>query len=179
MIDTRSSFTLIELLAAIAVILLLSGFVIATAGYVQEKTKRSRAQVEIAAISTALENYKTDNGVYPSSEATSTLNPSTTTPSSYISAGTFLYAQLSGDSDGNPLTPPSGLPNYFGNSLIVDMLGPNPAGPNTYLRDPFRNSYGYSTARATNPAGSIGHNPTYDLWSTANSSDPSRWIKNW
>ncbi len=175
----RLSFTLVELLAAIAVIALLSGFIISTTGYVQAKTKRSRAQVEIAAISTALENYRSDNGVYPSNELTNRLNPATTTPDSYIPACSFLYSQLSGDSDANPLTPSSGLPNYFGNSLKLEMLAPNPSGPNTYLRDPFRHSYGYSTAKAAEPQGSVGHNATFDLWSTGNSSDPLQWIKNW
>lgn len=175
----QPSFTLIELIAAIGIIALLSGFIIATAGYVQTKTKRSRAQVEIAAFSAALENYRTDNGAYPSNDETRRLNPSTATPDSYIPACSYLYSQLTGDSDANPLTPSTGLQNYFGSSLKPEMLAPNPPGPNTYLRDSFRNSYGYSTAKADDPAGSVGHNGTFDLWSTGNSSDPSQWIKNW
>jgi type II secretory pathway pseudopilin PulG len=177
--EKQPSFTVVELLVSIAVIALLSGFVVATAGYVQGRSKRSRAQVEIAAISTALENYRSDNGVYPSNELTNSLNPATTTPDSYIPTCSFLYSQLSGDSDANPLTSPTGLQNYFGNAFKLYMLAPNPPGPNTYLRDPFRNSYGYSTAKATNPEGLIGHNSTFDLWSTAGCSDTSQWIKNW
>jgi hypothetical protein len=55
-----------------------------------------------------------------------------------------------------------------------------------YIRDPFGNSYGYSTANQYNA--STGYNPTYDLWSTwgLNTNPPSgtdtitpQWIKNW
>ena len=55
-----------------------------------------------------------------------------------------------------------------------------------FARDPFGNSYGYSTAYQADP--SKGYNPTFDLWSTANyqlpTSNPTPtpqdfWIKNW
>ena len=176
---TQLSFTLVELIASLAIVALLSGFIIASASYVQAKTKRSRAQVELAAISTALENYRTDNGGYPSNEATTTLDPATTTSSSYIPASSYLYAQLAGDNDANPLTPSTGAPNHFGVLLRSEMLAPSPPGPFTYLRDPFKNSYGYSTAKAVDPVGSIGHNTTFDLWSTCDSIDQSQWLKNW
>jgi hypothetical protein len=56
-----------------------------------------------------------------------------------------------------------------------------------YIRDPFGNSYGYSTAQAANPGGTAGYNPTFDLWSTAGlTATPGspdtitpQWIKNW
>ena len=75
--DTRLytyAFTLIELVVAIAVIIALAGLVLGTSGYVINKGKRSRAEVEIAAISVALENYRTDNGMYPRSAASDTLS---------------------------------------------------------------------------------------------------------
>ena len=52
------AFTIVEVLIVIAIILVLAGLILATSGYVQTKGKRSRAEAEIAAISTALENYK-------------------------------------------------------------------------------------------------------------------------
>ena len=61
----RSAFTLIELLVVIAIIGILASMILATAGYVQEKAARSRAEAEIAALSAALESYKVDNGDYP------------------------------------------------------------------------------------------------------------------
>jgi len=173
-------FTILELLVVLTIIIVLAGLILATSGYVQHKGARSRAEVEIAAISAALENYKADNGVYPSNDDTRALDPATTNANSYKSASSYLYSQLTGDDDANPITvAPLNANNYFGSALKPNMLAPSPPGPNTYLQDPFRNSYGYSTAKAENPSGDAGHNPTFDLWSTANSANPSQWIKNW
>ena len=176
----KHGFTLTELVVVIAIILLLSSLILATAGYVKTKGKRSRTEVELAAITVALENYQVDNGIYPSNDATRLLDPATANPVAYQPASSYLYSQLSGDDDGNPLTPPSPeAKNYFGTVLKPGMLAPNPPGPTTFLQDPFRNSYGYSTAKAEYPAGSVGNNPTFDLWSTANSTEQDHWIRNW
>src|SRR6266436_5753496 len=37
----------------------------------------------------------------------------------------------------------------------------------TAIRDPFGYSYGYSTVKSSNPSGTDGYNPTFDLWSTS------------
>ncbi len=58
-------FTLIELLVVITIIAILAALVLSTAGGIQDKAARSRAQSEIAALSAALESYKADNGDYP------------------------------------------------------------------------------------------------------------------
>ena len=189
--------TIVELLVVIMIILILAGLILSISSYVQNKGARARAETEIAAMSAALEGYKADNGIYPANDATNSLDPTTATnpsSSSYTSASNYLYIQLSGDSDGNPTTTSSSdTRNYFGGSLKQAMLGPNPPGANTYLRDPFRNSYGYSTSKnpMANPPGytsANGYNPTFDLWSTAGtgtSGTPSpspiqnTWIKNW
>jgi type II secretory pathway pseudopilin PulG len=200
---SRSSFrnsavTIIELMVVIMIILILAGLILATSSYVQNKGARSRAETEIAAMSAALESYKADNGIYPANSATNSLDATTTTnPSLYKSASNYLYIQLSGDSDGNPTTTTSSdTRNYLGGSLKPSMLGPNPPGANTYFRDPFGNSYGYSTSKnpVANPTGysaAGGYNPTFDLWSTAGTGagatpTPSpaptvqnQWIKNW
>src|SRR4029453_9124393 len=76
------AFTLIELLIVIAIIIVLAGLVLSTVGYVQKKGARSRAETEIAAMSAACESYKADNGVYPSSTPTNTLNARTDLDSS-------------------------------------------------------------------------------------------------
>ena len=189
--------TIVELLVVIMIILILAGLILSISSYVQNKGARARAETEIAAMSAALEGYKADNGIYPANDATNSLDPTTATnpsSSSYTSASNYLYIQLSGDSDGNPTTTSSSdTRNYFGGSLKQSMLGPNPPGANTFLRDPFRNSYGYSTsknpiANSANYTSANGYNPTFDLWSTAGtgtSGTPSpspiqnTWIKNW
>src|SRR6266566_4827902 len=191
----EGAVTIIELL--VVIIIILAGLVLSISSYVQNKGARARAETEIAAMSAALESYKADNGIYPANNATNSLDPTTITDptsSSYVLASNYLYIQLSGDSDGNPTTTSSSdTRNYFGGSLKQSMLGPNPPGANTFLRDPFRNSYGYSTSKnpIANPTGYTtagGYNPTFDLWSTAGtgtSGTPSpspiqnTWIKNW
>ena len=133
------------------------------------------------------------------------LNPVPPNPSgaTYPSASLVLYRALSGDRnldrsittvdenfniDGTTLTPPlTQLPqSYF--TFKATMLSPADQSQNVqYVRDPFGNAYGYSTAFQYDP--NTGYNPTFDLWSTSGltSNPPStgtdtitpQWIKNW
>jgi general secretion pathway protein G len=190
---SRAAFTILEILIVIGIILILAGFVLAISGFVQEKGKRSRAEAEIAAISAALESYKADNGIYPrdnpGNQFTDNLDArSSTDPTNYRNASFYLFTQLSGlDAGQNPLT---GAKPYF--TFKPQMLdGTRDSNGNvtsvSYIRDPFGNSYGYSTAYQKDP--NTGYNPTYDLWSTANYKAPASptptptpqtfWIKNW
>ena len=190
-VGTQGAFTIVELLIVIAIILVLAGLILATSGYVLTKGKRSRAEVEIAAISTALENYKADNGIYPIDTAngtTSTLDARTMlnpTAAQYAAASVFLYKELSGDPIGNRV--PTGK-SYF--PFKPNMLLPkDQAQAVVAIADPFGYSYGYSTAFQANPT--QGYNPTFDLWSTAGTgtgstpaSSPApppqaQWIRNW
>src|SRR5213594_1560022 len=180
------AFTLIELIVVITVIIILTGLVLSTVGYAQKKGARARAETEIAAISAACESYKADNGIYPTDAPTTELLNSTMSfnPTNYQSASLYLYKQLSGDATGN--RQPSGK-SYM--AFKPNMLLPAPPSTATVIaiRDPFGNSYGYSTRMAA--TGSGGYNPTFDLWSTAGiapSPTPSPpatqqdlWIKNW
>jgi type II secretory pathway pseudopilin PulG len=196
---TTAAFTVLELLVVITIIVILAGLILATAGYVEKKGARSRAESEIAAISAGLESYKADNGIYPRGKSVSTphsgtpsysvaatgtddLNARTNTDATqkiYQDASRYLYEQLSGDANLD-LSPDAGAKNYFAFkqsmlALIKDSNG-NVVGL-SHIRDPFGNSYGYSTAYQANQ--NNGYNPTYDLWSTANSTDPNQWVKNW
>ena len=174
-----SAFSLIELLVVIAIIIVLTGLILSTMGYVQKKGARSRAETEIAAMSAACESYKADNGIYPTDASTTEQLNSTTSvnPVNYQSSSLYLYKQLSGDATGN--RQPSGK-SYF--AFQPNMLLPAPPSTATVIaiRDPFGNSYGYSTRMAA--TGSGGYNPTFDLWSTAGgttTNDVAGWIKNW
>ena len=69
-----NAFTLIELVLVVGIVTVLAGLVLSTVGYARKKAARARAETEIAAISAACENYKADNGVYPSNSDTNTLN---------------------------------------------------------------------------------------------------------
>ena len=203
------AFTIIELLVVISLIIILAGLILSTVGYVQNKGARSRAETEIAAISAALENYKADNGIYPRdptpNTATDKLDARTMKDSAsadavtYQSASLVLYRALSGDRDlnrtvdsidegkdidGSSMTTPlTSLPRtYF--PFKPNQLSPTDQTQQVqYARDPFGNSYGYSTAYQYDLDQKIppthGYNPTFDLWSTANSVNDAQWIKNW
>jgi len=194
-------FTLIELLVVIAIIIILGGLILSTVGYVQKKGARSRAEAEIAAMSAALESYKADNGIYPRDTTNSTTDnlaaltdagyatksppdpvPTSYDPSvaTYSAASFYLYAQLSGNVSGDRGT--FTQQNYF--QFKPNMLSPSGgSGTVTAIRDPFGNTYGYSTAKQA--TASYGFNPTFDLWSTAGTTSASdaayeaKWIKNW
>jgi prepilin-type N-terminal cleavage/methylation domain-containing protein len=140
-------------------------------------------------------NAKTDINASP--------NPTPSNPSgaTYRPSSLVLYRALCGDRnldrnldasdltydiDGSTLASPlTQLPkSYF--PFKPSMLSPTDgAGSVQFIRDPFGNSYGYSTAHQSNS--SNGYNPTFDLWSTSGDKDPNetdqqyvaRWIKNW
>jgi prepilin-type N-terminal cleavage/methylation domain-containing protein len=208
-----SGFTLIELIVVIAIIIILAGLVLSTVGYVQKKGARARAETEIAAMSAACESYKVDTGIYPrdptANTATDALNartmadPVTADASLYRAASLVLYRALCGDRnldrtvtdadknlniDGSALSPPlTQIPQSY-LTFKPNMLSPSGGiGTVGAVTDPFRNSYGYSTANQYDP--SRGYNPTFDLWSTAGvASSPTPtppatqqdlWIKNW
>jgi type II secretory pathway pseudopilin PulG len=209
------AFTFIELLVVIAIIIILAGLILSTMGYVQKKGARARAETEIAAMSAALESYKADNGVYPrplSTTPNSTTDaldartmgdPVTANATVYRAASLVLYRALSGDRnldrvvsaageildiDGSTLgTPLTQLPtSYY--TFKPNQLSPTDQTqtPVDFIRDPFGNSYGYSTANQADPATPKGYNPTFDLWSTLGlTTNPptdaitQQWIKNW
>jgi type II secretory pathway pseudopilin PulG len=180
-----TAFTLIELLVVIAIIIILAGLILATVGYVQKKGARARAETEIAALSAALESYKADNGIYPRDSQTDLLNSTSDgNPADYLAACRYMYGEVTGDRDFDGATD-SGSRSYItlkpASLLRADMSQP-PSSSNqvTAIRDPFGNSYGYSTMMAA--SGSGGYNPTFDLWSTSGGTtqnDVPQWIKNW
>ena|ERR1700720_1257822 len=178
----RQAFTVLELLVVITIIVILAGLILATTGYVEKKGARSRAESEIAAMSAAMESYKADNGIYPTDATkTESLNPAASiNPTNYASASLYLYEQLSGDINGNR-QPSTNAKSYF--AFRPNQLSPtDQTRPVSSIRDPFGNSYGYSTAKAANPNGTVGYNPTFDLWSTGGvttGADQTQWIKNW
>jgi len=169
------------------VIFILAALVLAASSYVQNKGARARAETEIAAMSAALESYKADNGIYPrdnpGNQYTDNLNAKADfdpTQSKYKNASLYLFFQLSGlDANQQPV---ANMKSYF--AFKPQMLG-HPTNSTTtvaYIRDPFGNSYGYSTANQV--SSNNGYNPTYDLWSAGSTASPTptppiAWLKNW
>lgn len=142
-------FTLIELLIVIAIIAILAALTLNTAGFIQKKAARSRAETEIAALSAALESYKADNGDYPTGTATA--------PSG---SNAFLRTNLS---------PSSGKVYFEFSKTMGDNLTDGP------ILDPFGENYGYQYPGDGNRSGSN----FFDLWSRGASSKSNQWIKNW
>jgi len=179
----NAAFTLIELIVVTTVIIILTGLVLSTVGYIQKKGARARAETEIAAMSAACENYKADNGIYPRNPDTDGLNaqiagdPNT---SQYQRASLYLYNALFGATNGSR-TPDTGGKSYF--VFKPNMLSPADQTQNVqFIRDPFGNSYGYSTIQAATGNTTVGYNPTFDLWSTTgltSGADSTQWLKNW
>ena len=62
----QPAFTLIEMMVVTAIIAVLAGLTFGGMSYYGEKMKYSRTEVLIASIERALEDYKSDNGSYPS-----------------------------------------------------------------------------------------------------------------
>jgi type II secretory pathway pseudopilin PulG len=190
-----NGFTILELLIVITIIIILAALILGTMGYVQKKAARSRTEAEIAAMSAACESYKADNGTYPrdtGANATDTLDPQKNADPSqsvYTAASLYFFTQLSGLDSSQKQTP--GAKSYF--NFKPQMLGgiKDPNGNITtvrYIRDPFGNSYGYSTAYQADVANNVsppqrGYNPTFDLWSTGGettgSANSPQWLKNW
>ncbi len=194
-----------------AIILVLAGLILSISGYVQNKGARSRAEAEIAAMSAALESYKADNGIYPRTTATDSLaavtdqafaskTPPDPVPTGYeadprktsagiakYKAASFsLYAQLSGNLNGDRSTVTQQAYFQFKPNMLYPTGG---TGTIVAVVDPFGDAYGFSTAKAKyneDPtAPNYGFNPTFDLWSTADTHTAAdaayegKWIKNW
>ena len=142
-----------------AIIVVLAGLVLATSSYVHNKGARSRAEAEIAAMSAALESYKADNGVYPSdTRSTPDAGRSNSIPGSEPQS--LCCAEWRHDL--NRQTDP-GKTAYM--TFKDNQLRPA-TGNVAFIKDPFGNSYGYSTVGQAGTSG-VGYNPTFDLWSTA------------
>ena len=62
----KPAFTLLEIITVIAIIAVLASLTIGGMSYYDQKMKYSRTEILIASIEQALEDYKSDNGSYPS-----------------------------------------------------------------------------------------------------------------
>ena len=103
-------------------------------------------------MSAALESYKADNGVYPSSTDTEALDPqvhvdpATNYSARYAAASLYLFEQLSGLNPNQ--TPIANAKRYltFKPKCSVELaILRATSTPFTSIRDPFGNTYGYST----------------------------------
>ena len=187
----RDSFTLVELLTVIAVIVILTALTLSAANGVSAQAARSRARTEIQALSTALESYKTDNGIYPS--ATNFVdtnayaeNDASLIPGCYESSAQILFQALAGRTNFSD-SPSAECKSYM--SFRADQLGnagvaPGTSGAaSTYVADPWGYSYGYSTGGTNAAQYPFNGTGFFDLWTTAGgvgqSTNAKAWVSNW
>ena len=173
------SFTLIELMAVVAIIAILAGLVLGGAGAVRQRAARGQAKAEIAAIEAGLARYQMDFGAYPTATNISTnggayaLNP---TASPYIgsgNAGQILFTNLWGAATYAATT---GQKQY----LNVKPSMVNTSGVN-YFIDPWGYAYGYYW----NGTRSLFGGAVPDVWSTGGQNGTGtqtnrlKWITSW
>ena len=177
----RHSFTLVELLIVMTIIGILAALTLGGADYARKKAGISRAQGEIQALSTALERYKIDNGIYPE---TAVINaggdgyPGTVNPDdAYKDNAYVLFQSLAGGKEniGDVGAPTS--PVYF--EFKANMVSKNTSG-RSYVTDPFNHPYGFTT-----DSNAFFNTGFVDLWSTSgqdgqgSKTNVLQWATNW
>ncbi len=174
---SKSAFTLIELLVVISIIAILAGATLGVGGPMMEKAKRTRSQGEIAAIETALERYKIDQGAYPGDSSmpdpTSQGDPKSLV---YKKASEVLFQALAGRESSREKATSTVYFEFKENQINREARGSTTA--KAHIVDPWENSYGYCTNKPDE-----GMNPNFfDLWSTAKQTSingTNKWVSNW
>ena len=158
-------FTMIELLAVIVVIVMLVTVVVKVGGYVKQKSNIVRAKGEIAAMSVALERFKSDNGRYPTSSTVRALVDfsGAGTMSPVITNGILLYTQLTSPQQYGSFKPSQLMVST--NNLDVVFSGSTQSfRAFTCIIDPWGHPYNYYR---TYPVQTDQVNQTtFDLWSS-------------
>lgn len=183
----RPAFTLIELLAVITIIVILAALVVNGMSYVTDRQARERAKVQIALLSKALEDYKSDMGAYPSSANI----PTVSSPKGSDNSAKLLYDALFYDGwnyikSGSPANWTKATKIYLSdldpNSTKQGWVETQTTGdpkPDLIVSDPWGNQYCYRTHVTGDsdgipkPAKTDGttelnqdtQNPDFDLWS--------------
>ena len=170
---------MIEILVVIVIMLALTALAVPIVKGVQERSKRSKAKVQIQAIADGLEQYKTIWGNYPE-PANGSKNP--------IDQAKMLYQAMSGDGTnmirgGVPPTPSDGRTDPQGKLIMPAAF----AGSKTahfvhedyYLMDPWGRPYNYMRGDEDNQT---FNKTTFDLWTEASrkpNDDEEIWVTNW
>lgn len=160
-----SGFTLVELLAVVGIIALIAGLIVATAGYANRKSLRSKAEAQLRQIELALELYKNEEGYYPvtSANVQQVLGISHTNHVGTSNNVLSLYTAITGYSITNAPPNKPERTSYFP-EIKPDMI--QKVGTTNYLVDPYGNIWGYFSAPKNSAFRTNQYNPrSYDLWS--------------
>lgn len=172
----KAAFTLIELMAVITIIVILAGLVVGGLGFVTERQAKEKAKVQMALISKALEDYKSDMGTYPATTniASPTKGAGTNGSSAILYNALFFegweYAKNPSRAD---TTPPKATKIYLADLdplstkqgwVITQTTGDPKTG--MVITDPWGNQYCYRTAvDKDGKSNAATQNPDFDLWS--------------
>lgn len=110
----RKGFTLLDLLVAIAIILILLAIAIPSYFRMMDKARRSAVVAEFTNLATVLETFNTDWGHYPLAAA----GPQVITASS-----TGVFAELTTDGSGSALTNVAGAITVHGDAAPIVYIG--------------------------------------------------------
>ena len=142
------------MLATITIIVILASLVVAGMEYVQEKQKRSTAEMQIKLLANACEEFKLDFGFYP--------GRSDNSPSDGRNMSNELFSDLYWDSNRDG----SGPLNDTSQKIYISELDPehnkqgwiDGKGQAARILDPWKNEYRYRK-------GNNAQSPDFDLWS--------------
>ncbi len=113
----QSAFTLIEVLAVIAIVVIVAGIVIGGAGAANRKAAEAKARSEISKFEIAVQQYKRDHGYLPSDDFDSVTDDHEITRSFLVSSdGEERYLKLNLDElrfSGNYWRDPFGQPYRY------------------------------------------------------------------
>ncbi|MFD0892343.1 type II secretion system protein GspG [Luteolibacter ambystomatis] len=141
----RRGFTLVEMLAVVAIIVILAALVVGGMKYATEKTNTNKAKIQVALLSSAIEQYKIDTGSYPASQ-----NPTGENESANLRKLLFL----DGKDDTNKVKKIY-LTELEETSKQGWITG---TGDTAKITDPWGNEYRYRSGKAA-------ANQDFDVWS--------------
>lgn len=140
------SFTLIELMVVVAVIMILMGILVGSGRMARLEARKAKAKSMIASLEIAIGMYHSDTGVYPTDDAGS--------------GCTNLYTELVNGTAFAGANPWHGPYMEFKDSDLN-----NPVTP-TYVKDPYGYAYNYAIMnKAPAPPVIWGNINSYNLWS--------------
>jgi general secretion pathway protein G len=157
----RTGFTLVEVMVVIAIIVILAALVIGGTGFVKESQDKKKAQVQIALLSKAIEEYKLDMGAYPGTADTDVNGD--------VSEQLYQALFKDGYDYTNPASPPA--PWTKATKIYLPELDPRTSKMkwvdvstavdppiSLKIKDPWGANYRYRI-------GTNAQNPDFDLWS--------------